>query len=143
MTGFVHNTGQDPREVKDSAGWLRYVQRTLGLGTPVGRQRIVLQKRIKDEMEAQDWTWGDLTKATRYVKRFKSNETIHSPFFILYFVREAKKWEEETDTFELQTKVAAAMTVETDPAWLRRLALAKGKALEKVYQMWEEERGEA
>ena len=139
MTQFIRDTGHDPRVVKDMPGLFRYINYMLGFDPFVGNQRRSLQTRLGEEMKAQGWTLDDMAKTVRYVKRYKKKVT--APWGITFYVWEAKRWEEEVDTYDLQTKVALAMSSETDEVWLRRLALAKGKALQAVYQRWEEERG--
>lgn len=137
---FVTSTGYDPRKVTTIPEFVQYAAKELGCSTPVGKQRFILYNHIKAEMQAQEWTLNDLIKTVRYCKAF--HKEIRSSYGILYHVWAATKWVEEEDHFDLQMKVAEALQIETDEVWLRRLSLASGKALSRVYDNWLEERGD-
>ena len=135
---FTYASGSDPREYASPEAFCRYAHRLLGVEIPVARFRTGWYKRLKEEMQAQGWDWDDMAKAVRYMKA----HNIHAKRmdYILYHVQKARTWVEEVDSWELQGKVADALKVETDEIWRRRLALARGPALAKIYGQWVEER---
>lgn len=132
-------TGQDeldPDVVTGAQAFTRYARAMLGCKVPVGTtDRGLWYTQLSSEMEAQGWSWADMVKTVQYVNR--KGIRIRKVFGVFYFVQEALKEGEQQEITDLQLKVADAVTSETDEMWVRRLSLAKGKALELVYREWE------
>lgn len=134
MVTRVYWTGEDPNEYRSPAGFTRYAHRLLGVEMPVYKGRGIWHAKLMEEKEANGWVWDDLAKTVRYLKAH--NKHVGSVFGILYYVDKAKAWSEYLDEYDLQAKVAEAMSEEEDETWRRRLSLAKGKALSRVYEQW-------
>jgi hypothetical protein len=130
----------DKNEARSTAGFTRYAKAKLGCEVPVTSYRGVWFARLNEEMKIQGWTWDDLITAVEYLVWRKIQ--IHKIEGVLHFVHEAQIWAKERASYDLHAKVAEAMAVETDEVWLRRLSLARGKALERVYDEWKVAKGE-
>lgn len=140
---YNYRTGDDdlsPDGVRGPVSFTRYAKAHLGCEVPVfnGRGRWFAQ--LKEEMEAQGWTWDDMIRTVQYVKGSRIHvEKIHG---LLYYVHKAERWAKERENQDLHANVSQAISLESDEMWLRRLRLAKGKALERVYDEWKRARNE-
>lgn len=129
----------DPRQVTTPLAFTRYASQKLGCEVPVGgKARGVWYKRLLDEMEAQGWTWGDLLRAIDHVKDQKIK--VRKIDGIFYYVNKSKR---PVEASPIDAQVAQAIRLETDEGWKRRLSLATGKQLERVYSEWLRERSHA
>lgn len=117
----------------------QYCREWLGTEIPVGSDRTKWFGQLKTEMDLHEWSWDDLVKAVAYIKR--EGLTVRHPYGVLHHVERAREALGNRTIVDVQAKVAAALGVETDPDWVRRLSLAQGKALEMVYENWRKERG--
>jgi hypothetical protein len=107
----------------------------LGCEIPIGGQRRgVWYAQLAEEMDIQGWDWNDLVNAVDYL--VETGKTVRTVNGVLFFVDEAKRMRATTSTTDLQVKVAEALATETDEYWRRRLSLAQGKNLERVYEEW-------
>jgi len=137
----VYETGERiyPDMVQTVPMFTKYARQELGLSLPVGNgRRQGWMKFCKDEMEEQGWRFEDLTTAVRFIKsKHKKCDTLYG---ILWYVKQAREWDRRARDFDpttsLHLKVAAAIQQETDEEWVRKLALADGRALELVYEGW-------
>lgn len=112
----------------------RVAREKVGCQVPVGgKRRGVWYGRLKEEMEVQGWTWEDLEVTLEYVKR--KHIRIKQVEGLLYFVEDARRDRLRQDG-DIHVKVAEALLKEEDPGWRRRLSLARGTALERVYLDW-------
>lgn len=135
--GFVYSTGYDENDHSSPAAFSRYARKELGVEVPVLKGRSLWYRRLTDEMESQGWDWDDLVKTVRYIKANRIQP--ENIFQVLYHVQKAQKWVEYMDEYDLHAKVADALAQEEDESWRRRLSLAQGRALEKVYQQWQQQ----
>ncbi len=127
----------DPTQVDGAQSFTRYARAMLGCEVPVGGKfRGIWYQQLSEEMEVQGWTWDDLTFTVQYLNR--RGIVILRVAGILHFVQEALKERKVVEDTDLHLKVAEAMSKETDEGWLRRLSLARGKALGLVYNQWRE-----
>lgn len=111
---------------------LAYCRQQLGTYIPVGPgPKKGLVKNIKSEMEYQGWTLDDLLDTVSYCQR--NGYHVKDMWMLLKLVDSHLA---DTQTIDLQGKVAEALHQESDPVWQRRLSLAKGFALALVYQEW-------
>ena len=110
---------------------------------PVGKgRRESWMHFIKEEIEIQMWSMDDLTRTVDYIKA--TGQKCRTLQGILWYVDAARGWKRQgrsSDYVDLHAKVAAALNAEHDPAWVRRLSLARGDVLAKVYASWVAERG--
>lgn len=104
----------------------------------MGSDRTRWYSQLKREMELHGWSWEDLVAAVEWCRR--TGAKVRYPYGVLYYVDQALEAADEGEIQDLQAKVAKALEAETDPVWVRRLSLAQGKALEKVYENWRNER---
>lgn len=141
----MHEQLMRPAEVDTTAKAIEYIAQQLGVQKPIGvKARSIANKRFEDEMSEQRWTFDHLVATVRYMK----DRGIHArrPDYVFYHVADAVKnnylprrktistWD------ELHQKVIEAVELESNPSWERRLLLAKGDALQKVYAEWVEKR---
>lgn len=130
-------------DVKSSLDLLKYSQQVLGTQMPIGaKRRSMACERINLEKSAQRWTNEHLLAAIDYMKA--RGIQAHSFDFVFYHVEAAIKegfmprrptrWE------DLEAAVAEAVALETDDGWVRKLCMARGVALQKVYEKWALER---
>lgn len=138
---FSYATGHsdfDRSEASTPLGFTRFCRAKLGCDVPVGSSRRgVWYQRLEEEMEVQGWTWNDMLAAVDYIQNHRI--VIRRVEGVLYYVNRALK--EGADAPDLQFEVAKALQTETNQDWVRRLSLAKGKALERVfyqYRDWKE-----
>lgn len=117
-------------------GFTRYAKAKLGCEIP---DRSLWFFRLSEKMETKGWTWNDMIATVDFLQ--SRSVMIEEIVSLLFYVEEAKQWSEMLNVHDLQGKVAEAMSVERDEQWLRRLSLAHGKALERVYREWKKERG--
>lgn len=116
-----------------------YCRQRLGVTVPVGNDRTRWYAQLKSEMEIHNWSWEDVAEAVHYCQR--KGIKIRYPYGVLHFVDEALEDRQHQEIDNLHAKVAEALGKETDEVWVRRLSLAQGKALERVYENWRKERG--
>lgn len=130
------STSFDLRDPVDGAvSFTRYCRERLGVTIPVGpKTRGEWYGFLKEEMEAQGWDWGQLQRAVDYI--VEHGETVRTIKGVLWFVEEALRAAPAENLDEVRVKAAEALAVETDEYWRRRLSLATGKALERVYGEW-------
>jgi hypothetical protein len=95
--------------------------------------------QLKDEMAVNGWSFGDLIATVRYIK--DQGIRVREPYGIFFHVNAALAAHGKQEEYDLVSAVADALANETDEAWVRRLSLAKGVALERVYEQWRDERG--
>lgn len=132
------------KDVTSAPTVLNYAAQQIGCPKPVGnKSRGMLYRRIKDELEAQRWTYRHLTSAVDFMK--SRGIRARSFDFVFYHVEPAIKSgfmpRPASNSLEgLKEAVTRAVYVETDEAWTRRLLLARGSDLPKVYRLWEQER---
>lgn len=121
-----------------------YAAQQIGCGIPVGiKARGILYRRIKDEMEAQHWTWQHLTAGIDYMKsRGIRPRTFDFVFYhVEPAVHEGFMPRPDINSLDgLDEAIAHAVYMETDEEWSRRLTAARGSARLKVLRMWEQER---
>lgn len=131
-------SGREPNERGESPlSFTRYCRDRLGLTIPIGGSaRGQWYSMIEEEMEVQGWSWDDLYNAVDYVA--EEGKVLRSMRGILYFVDEARRERSMSHTTDLHVKVAEALAVEEDSYWRRRLSLAKGETLARVYEEWKE-----
>lgn len=130
----------DPRQVTTPLAFTRYAAQRLGCEVPVGgKQRGVWYGQLAEEMEANGWEWGDLLRAIDYC--VENRIRVRKVFGVLYYV--AKAMPPPSTNEPIHALVARALADETDETWKRRLSLATGKALERVYSEWVRERSHA
>lgn len=133
-----------PESVSTNPLVVWYAAQEIGCPIPVGyKKRAVLYRRISDELAAQGWQMKHLVAAIKYMK---SRGIKPKSFdFIFYHVEPAIQngfmpRSAATRDDELKQAVSEAVYLETDEDWTRRLLSARGTALAKVYELWEEER---
>jgi len=136
-----YETGErlTPETVTNVPLFTRYAQQEIGVDLPLGNgRRQGWSKYVKEEMAAQGWEISDLVTSVRFIKTF--NKQCRSPHGILWYVKDAREWDARSSQHlpqsSLHLKVAEALEKETDDGWARKLSLAKGKALERVYESW-------
>lgn len=131
-------------DVKSPKDLLAYAGQQIGCPKPIGNKaRGMLFGRIKDELEAQGWSIRHLVSAVDYMK--SRGIKARSFDFVFYHVEPAIKSgfmpRSASNSLDgLKEAVAQAVYLETDDDWTRRLLLARGSALAKVYGQWETER---
>ena len=130
-----------PDMVSTVPAFTRYAQQEIGVDLPLGNgRRQGWLKYCKDEMTSQGWTVQDLVITVQYIKHF--NKNCRTPHGILWYVSDARTWSNNSKYLEasedLHVKVANALAIEKDESWVRRLSLAQGKALQMVYQNWQD-----
>lgn len=123
---------------------MEYASQQIGCGMPIGvKARGVAQRRIREEMEAQKWSFAHLIAAIDYMKSKAIRP--RSIDFIFYHVDTAIRngyLRRPVSTMDgLSQAVTEAVYLETDPDWTRRLLAARGAALQLVYNQWVSERG--
>lgn len=134
---------QDVSTIMDA---ILYSQQRIGSPIPIGvKRRSLVVKRISEELEVQRWGVEHLVAAVDFMK--SSGIRAKSFDYVLYHVEPAVKSghlpREQISTWDgLASQVAEAIAVEDDDEWVRRLCSAQGKALLRVYQLWEMERKE-
>lgn len=137
---FSYSTGDkvNPRTVTTPLAFTRYARLRLGCDTPVGgKERGLWYQQLAEEMQAQGWTWPDLIRAVEYCN--KEGIVVRKIYGVFYYVEKARRAADRHKPIDdLPAKVAEALAKETDEDWVRRLSLAKGKALERVYREWSE-----
>ncbi len=140
-----YETGErlTPEIITNVPLFTRFAQQEIGVDLPLGNgRRQGWSKYVKDEMKVQDWCIKDLVNAVRYIK--VTNKQCRSLYGILWFVKDAKEWQsmcaQHLPNESLHLKVSEALEQETDDGWARRLSLAEGRALERVYENWLVER---
>lgn len=132
---FVRATGEGGKPTPTAVGFTRYAKDRLGCETPVGlKERAFWFTRLKNEMEAQGWSFEDLIKTVDYLRAEHIRIKVIDGVF--WYVDRAKAEIRIENFADLQVKVARALLVESDPRWVKRLSLAQGKALERVYVEW-------
>lgn len=131
-------TSGDPHEPVDSPlSFTRYCRNRLGVTIPVGGSaRGEWYAFLAEEMEFQGWDWDDLQRAVDYIA--EQGKAVRTVKGVLWFVEDALKKTTVEKQDDLQVKVAEALAVEEDEYWRRRLSLAQGKALKRVYDEWRE-----
>lgn len=142
MTRYVRYTGIDPFDPTNATtpkGFTTYAKARLGCELPVGKQRAAWYQRLKEEMEIQNWGFKDLVQTVQYI--LAQQIQVRRIYGIFYHVDDAQRWAKNMVSHDLHAQVAAAMSVEQDEMWLRRLSLAKGKALERVLNEWRKQNG--
>jgi len=115
-----------------------YVRQQLGVELPIGKRlRSLWYQRLNTEREMQGWSWNDLTATVAFLSNHPEIE-IRRIDGLFYYVKEARRYGYMVPSSkeELRTKVAEAMAIEEDEHWVRRLSLATGTAMAKVYQQW-------
>ena len=127
----------DPTEATTPMGFTRFAAAKLGCETAIGGSRAGWYAQLNREMEAQGWSWEDMITTVEYLSWREVR--LHKIFGIFFYVAEAKRWKQDMEVHDLQAKVAEAMSLEQDSSWLRRLSLARGRALERVYREWVKE----
>ena len=130
-------------DVKSSLDLLKYGQQVLGTRMPIGsKRRSVACDRINLEMSVQRWTTEHLLAAVDYMKSRGIQATSFD--FVFYHVEAAIKEgfmpRRPTKWDDLEAAVAEAVALETDEGWTRKLSMARGVALQKVYERWSLER---
>lgn len=130
-----HTSGEPPSNPFEFALYLR---EQLGVTYGPGGRRKAFLGQVKDEMEMYGWTFPDLIATVQYIKA--NGIRITDPYGIFFHVNAALAAARKVEDFDLITAVASALAAETDEAWIRRLSLAKGVALERVYEQWAKER---
>lgn len=141
-SSYVSQTGIDPLDRTEAAslvGFTRYARARLGCETPVAGARGKWYGQLKEEMDAQGWSWEEMIITVDYL--CERQIKIPYVYWVFYYVQEANAWSREKELTDLQMKVAEALLTEEDKVWVRRLSLAKGKALERVYREWVKEHG--
>jgi hypothetical protein len=131
-----HTSGEPPSNPFEFALYLR---EQLGLSFPPGGRRKAFLGQLKDEMELNGWSYQDLIATVAYVKA--QNIRVKEPYGIFFHVNAAISGAAKQEEYDLVSGVAQALSEETDETWIRRLSLAKGRALEKVFEQWRNERG--
>lgn len=131
-------------EVDSTVLVVQYAAQEIGCPIPVGhKRRGVLFGQIKDEMEAQRWTWKHLTAAVDYMKSrgIRARSFNYVFYHVEPAIHEGFMPRPAASSHEgLNDAVARAVYMETDESWTRRLLSARGNAKFKVYQLWENER---
>jgi hypothetical protein len=133
-----------PEQVDTNPLVVWYAAQEIGCPIPVGhKKRGVLYRRIKEELEAQRWGYRHLVAAINFMKSRGIKPRTFD--YIFYHVEPAihagfMPRPAVTGDDELKQAVAHAVYLETDEDWTRRLLSARGSALAKVYEMWQEER---
>ena len=136
----VYKTGWAGRmhgkDVDSIPAIMRFYTQELGAELPKSyKARGVLSRRIKEEMEIQSWDFQDLVAAIRFMKQ--QGERPKGFGAVFYKVSEARNQGLKTDADDdLNEKIGEALAEETDPTWIRRLTMAKGKARVAVYMEW-------
>lgn len=135
---FSYDSGERVRaaDVDGPLKLTRYARERLGVEIPIGGARGKWYGRLKEEMEVQGWTWSDLTQAIDFC--VAQGVQVRALDGIFYYVGKTSKKVIPRDPIE--RRVAQALVVETDETWVRRLSLASGVALERVYANWVSER---
>lgn len=132
------------KDISNTLELLTYSQQRIGTPIPIGaKSRGVALARIKDEMEVQRWTLHHLVAAIEYMK--SRGIKARSFDYVFYHVDPAIKngfmpRTAPTTWDTLEAAVADAVFIEDDPSWIRKLCLARGAALQNVYEQWREER---
>lgn len=140
-----HATGYDPHEeIRGPFRFTLLCRERLGVSIPVGGvMRGRWYEQLGKEMKIQGWTWQDLVHTVDYIA--ENNLRCRKIFGVLFYVDEAIEDRERRaalrSSSDLHVKVAEAIATETDEYWRRRLSLAQGKILERVYKEWTERNG--
>ena len=130
-------------DVKSTLDLLTYSQQRLGTQMPITPKRRGLAcARIKEEMQAQRWSHEHLLAAIDYMKsKGIQARTFDYVFYHVdaavragFLPRRPTKWD------DLEAGVAEAVALETDDDWIRKLCMARGVALQRVYETWCSER---
>lgn len=117
-----------------------YMREQLGVDVSPSGRRKAFMGQLADEMEMNGWSYHDMVRAVGYVK--EKNIRIKEPYGIFFHVNDALTASQKKDTdYDLIAGVADALAIEQDEGWVRRLSLAKGVALARVYAEWRNERG--
>lgn len=130
-----HTSGEPPSNPFEFSLYLR---EQLGVSHPPGGRRKAFLGQLVDEMKMNQWSYPDLIATVQYVK--DQGIRIKEPYGIFFHVNAALASRGKQQEYDLVSAVAQALAVETDEAWIRRLSLAKGVALERVYEQWRNER---
>lgn len=131
-----HTSGELPSNPFEFGAYLR---EQLGLSFAPGGRRAAFFGQLKDEMELNGWSWKDLIATVKYIK--DKQIRVREPYGIFFHVKDALAAGTKQEEYDLVSAVASALAKETDEDWVRRLSLAKGVALERVYEQWRNERG--
>ncbi len=132
------------KDVSNTLELITFAQQRIGTQIPIGvKKRGASIARIKDEMEIQHWTLQHLIAAVEFMKA--RGIRAHSFDYVFYHVEPAIKAgfmprPAPTTWDTLEAAVADAVFIEDDPSWTRKLCLARGVALQTVYEQWREER---
>lgn len=130
-----------PEDVKDIDTFAEYVSQVLGTPYNTLNDKIVLRKKLKEfEKNVPNGTWQTLVRTCDWAKARKKRPA-HS-YLVVDWVRYA--WadgylpdlDEKPQDQELEAGIRAALEVETDPEWRRRLIGAEGRARKEVYVAW-------
>lgn len=130
-----HTSGELPSNPFE---FVLYLREQLGVSYGPGGRRKVFLGQLKDEMAINGWSFQDLIITVQYIKAQAIR--IKEPYGIFFHVNAALAAAGKTEEYDLVSAVAQALANETDEAWIRRLSLAKGVALERVYEQWRKER---
>lgn len=138
---FTRVTGESDRIRPEDATTPRlfslYVRQQLGIELPIGKKlRGLWYHRLTVEREIQGWSWSDLTATVAFLVNHPEIR-IERIDGLFHYVKEARRYGYMVSSDEdLQAKVAEAISKEEDEHWARRLSLATGAAMAKVYQQW-------
>jgi hypothetical protein len=132
-----HTSGEPPSNPFEFSLYLR---EQLGVTHPPGGRRKAFLGQLVDEMAMNDWSYRDLIATVQYIK--DQGIRIKEPYGIFFHVKAALAADSKQEEYDLVSAVADVLANETDEIWIRRLSLAKGVALERVYEQWRNERGQ-
>lgn len=133
-----------PHEVVDAKSFASYAQQRLGIPYPTRKSIAVLNKALK-EFFAQypQADYGTMCRLVEWAiakrKRFAHTYSLVYAFRYAYkdgYLPELDPNRERTND-DLEALIEAALVVEKDPEWRRRLMVAHGvKARSEVYEAW-------
>lgn len=134
----TYTSGEDRHApIEGAQAFTRYCRFRLGVEVPVNSSRGKWYAELSEEMEMQGWTWDDLVTTVDYIA--DGRHKVRKIRGVLWFVDEARDYVSRQEVDDLQVKVAEALASETDEHWRRRLSIATGKALHRVYREWREQ----
>lgn len=131
-----------PAEINSHQDMYRYFCQQTGVTPAIGqKQRSHLVHRMTEEMTNQMWTYAHLVASIQYIKN--RGIKVHSFDYVYWNVGKAVAagYLGRNRLTVLDEQVAEAIYYESDPAWIRKLSLAKGVARSMVYDRWVKERG--
>lgn len=131
--------------VKDARTFARYAQQELGTPVPSNpKQFAQLGVVSKKAFEANPaLTWESMVKVVSYCKNRKQRPYSAAAIFGQVRFAWSSGYLPELDPRQVETqdpRIGAALHLETDPEWRRKLATTTGEISTRVYEAWKEHR---